>query len=50
MEGLKVVGDLFTLKLILAMEVLIERFPHSFSKNQKESFVNGLKQAVLETS
>jgi sRNA-binding protein len=49
MEGLKVVGDLLTSKLILTIDVLIERFPHSFSKS-KESFVNGFKQGLLETS
>jgi hypothetical protein len=49
MEGLKVVGDLLTSKLIIAMDALIERFSTSFSKS-KESFVNGLKQGVLETS
>jgi hypothetical protein len=49
MEGLKVVGDLLTSKLILALNVLIERFPHSFSK-RKKPFVNGFKQGVLKMS
>jgi hypothetical protein len=43
------VGDLLTSKLILAMDVLIERFPPSFSKS-KQSFVNGFKQGILEAS